>query len=159
MAALNETKAGLVLADVMSLLGCVLFSRTIITCLCLALSTKLNIVSKTEKTLCMCEVYHNWKWGKKKSCKTCSQFKDRFHNQSKWAAVQCTEIPRMFLIWQVCERVYLRAKLKCDWNQCIFRYVFKCFHMCVCMSVWLCGCVKLLTPPIYGHLISWFVAL
>lgn len=56
---LNETKAGLVLADVMSLLACVLFSRTIITRLCLALSIKLNIVSKTEKTLCMCGVYHN----------------------------------------------------------------------------------------------------
>lgn len=152
MAALNETKAGLVLADVMSLLGCVLFSRTIITCLCLALSTKLNIVSKTEKTLCMCEVYHNWKWEKKNLVKCVLNLRIDF-------TINLNELQFMFLIWQVCERVYLRAKLKCDWNQCIFRYVFKCFHMCVCMSVWLCGCVKLLTPPIYGHLISWFVAL
>lgn len=159
MAALNETKAGLVLADVMSLLGCVLFSRTIITCLCLALSTKPKHCKQNWENVVYVWGLPQLKMGKKKSCKMCSQFKDRFHNQSKWAAVQCTEIPRMFLIWQVCERVYLRAKLKCDWNQCIFRYVFKCFHMCVCMSVWLCGCVKLLTPPIYGHLISWFVAL
>lgn len=139
---LNETKAGLVLADVMSLLGCELFSRTIITRLCLALSTKLNIVSKTEKTLCMCEVCHNWKWEKKNLVKGVLNLRIDFTINLN--ELQFSSLKFLACFWS--DKFVSVFIWEQNWSVTgISVFSVMCLNVFMCVCAWVCDCVGVLS--------------